>query len=70
MLEQKITFIHAKIEDLLIEFRDSRVSTLCANGLVIREKNGDTSSIIRLRTGEAIRRILELSDRYEAGERL
>jgi hypothetical protein len=38
------------IEDLLVEFRDSRMSMMCGNGFVIREKDGRESSVIRLRT--------------------
>ena len=37
------------IEDALIEMRDSRLSTLFRNnGLVIKEKDGKESSIIRI----------------------
>jgi hypothetical protein len=37
------------IEDALIEFRDDRLSTpMRGNGLVIREKDGKDSSIIRM----------------------
>jgi hypothetical protein len=35
------------IEDRLVEFRDERLSTLRGNGLVIRERDGSESSIIR-----------------------
>lgn len=37
----------AAIEDKLIEFRDSRISQIRGNGLVIREYNGEPSSVIR-----------------------
>ena len=47
------------IEDLLIEFRDMRVSIApggpAGHGLVVREPDGASSDIMRLRTGEAIR---------------
>ncbi len=47
------------IEDLLIEFRDMRVSIApggpAGHGLVVRELDGKSSDIIRLRTAEAIR---------------
>lgn len=47
------------IEDLLIEFRDRRISIApggpAGHGLVVREADGAPSDIMRLRTGEAIR---------------
>ncbi len=45
-----------KVEDTLVEFRDNRMSMfLRRNGLVIKEKDGKDSSIIRLGTEDAIR---------------
>jgi hypothetical protein len=47
-----------RLEDALIEFRDMRVSVppgACGHGLVVREADGRDSSVIRLRTTEAIR---------------
>lgn len=43
------------IEDVLVEFRDNRLSTLRNNGLVIKEYNGDNSSIIRMGPEDALR---------------
>lgn len=44
------------IEDVLIEWRDSRLSILrWANGLVIREADGTPSSVVRMTTHEAVR---------------
>ena len=44
------------IEDALIEFRDGRLSELNRNnGLVVREKNGKDSSIIRFGPEGALR---------------
>jgi len=44
-----------KIEDVLIEFRDSRISqALRNNGLVVYERNGQASDIIRLSNAEAV----------------
>jgi len=43
------------IEDSLVDMRDSRISVLRNNGLVIREANGDPSSIIRLGPENALR---------------
>lgn len=43
------------LEDLLVEMRDERISTpLAANGLVIKEVDGRSSSMIRVTTPEAI----------------
>lgn len=50
-----------KIEDVLVEFRDSRVSvfggssTFRGNGLSIRERDGRESSIIRMGAEDAMR---------------
>jgi hypothetical protein len=43
------------VEDLLIEFRDSRIFTLRNNGLVIKESDGTASAMIRFGTEDAIR---------------
>lgn len=43
------------VEDLLIEWRDSRLSELRNNGLVIKEKDGTASSIIRFGTETALK---------------
>jgi len=44
------------IEDVLIELRDSRISMMTrGNGLVIREVDGNPSSIIRLGPEDALR---------------
>lgn len=43
------------IEDVLIDFRDRRISTLRNNGLVCRESNGDNSDVIRLGPEDALR---------------
>lgn len=48
------------VEDVLIGFRDERISLLNrGNGLVIREKDGTESSTIRLGTEAAIRIAVE-----------
>jgi hypothetical protein len=44
-----------KIEDVLIEFRDARISTLRGNGLVCRESDGRESHIIRMGPEAAVR---------------
>lgn len=44
------------VEDTLIEFRDSRIALLNrANGLVVHEKDGTDSPLIRLGTEDALR---------------
>ena len=56
------------LEDVLVEFRDMRVSIppgACGHGLVVRENDGKESSTIRLRTPEAIR--IAIKAMLEAG---
>jgi len=43
------------IENILIDFRDNRISVLRNNGLVIKEKDGTASYIVRMATAECIR---------------
>lgn len=43
-----------KIEDELIELRDARISVIRNNGLVVKEADGTSSSIIRLGTDMAM----------------
>lgn len=44
-----------RIEDILVEFRDCRISEIGrGNGLVVREKDGSDSYIIRLSTSAAL----------------
>jgi hypothetical protein len=58
------------LEDVLIEFRDMRVSVApggpAGHGLVVREADGKSSDIIRLRTAEAIR--IAVKTMLEAGD--
>lgn len=42
------------VEDVLVDFRDSRISVFGGNGFVIREKDGKDSHIMRLRTREGL----------------
>lgn len=52
---EALTMAHAAIEDVLIEWRADRLSIpLVGNGLVIRERDGTPSSIIRMRIPEAL----------------
>ncbi|MBF6213741.1 hypothetical protein IU487_22245 [Nocardia puris] len=47
---------HCKIQDALIEFRDRRISLPGrGNGLVVREANGEESSMIRMSVQDAVR---------------
>lgn len=43
------------IEDALVELRDSRISALRNNGLVIRERDGKDSDIIRMGSEDALK---------------
>lgn len=44
------------VEDVLVEWRNSRISMcLRGNGLVIRERNGGASSIIRMGPEQAMK---------------
>lgn len=44
------------VEDTLVEWRDRRISEFTrGNGLVIRERNGDESSIIRMGSEVAVK---------------
>jgi hypothetical protein len=43
------------VEDVLVDLRDADMSApFCGNGLVIRDRNGEYSPIIRLSTREAL----------------
>lgn len=42
------------VEDVLVDFRDSRISVMGGNGFVIREKDGTDSHIMRLRTADGL----------------
>lgn len=54
------------VEDVLIDMRDSRMFTIRNNGLVIKEKDGSESSIIRMGAENAVslalRAIAAISD--------
>ena len=43
------------VEDVLIKWRDSRLSEIRGNGLVIREKDGNPSTVIRFGPETAVR---------------
>ncbi len=43
------------VEDVLVDFRDNRISVIRGNGLVIREPDGTPSSVIRLGLEDALR---------------
>lgn len=49
------------IEDQLINLRDLRIGLINAgNGFVVREKDGQSSKVIRMSTSTAIERILRI----------
>lgn len=55
------------IEDVLIEFRDSRMFVLRNNGLVVKEVDGRDSHIIRFGPEMAVRIALEaIADHLDA----
>lgn len=50
-----LTMAHLAVEDELIERRDARISVMGpANGLVVKERNGTESSIMRMGTRDAL----------------
>lgn len=54
--EQALAAAHKAVEDVLIEFRDRRISVLNrGNGFVCREYDGQESSIMRLGTRDGLR---------------
>lgn len=54
--EAPIDRAHVAIEDALLEWRDARRSQpFAGNGLVVRERDGTPSDIIRLRVPDALR---------------
>ena len=46
--DELLEIARVAIENKLLELRNSRISVLRANGLVIREKDGSNSDIIRM----------------------
>ena len=53
---EAIYIMHKAIEDVLIEWRDSRLSYLTVgNGFTIRESDGSPSDVIRLRVPDGLR---------------
>jgi hypothetical protein len=54
--EDALTAAHLAVEDALVDFRDARISVLGpANGLVIRERDGSLSGVMRIGTRDALR---------------
>lgn len=50
-----LTAAHVAVEDVLVEMRDARMSVIGrANGLVIRERDGELSGVMRLGTRDAL----------------
>ena len=54
--EDALTAAHLAVEDVLVEFRDRRISVLNrGNGFVVREYDGQESSIMRMGTRDGLR---------------
>lgn len=54
--EDALTAAHRAVEDVLIEFRNNRISVLGpANGFVVREHDGSPSPIMRIGTRDGLR---------------
>jgi hypothetical protein len=54
--EAALTAAHLAVEDVLVDFRDERISVLGpANGFVIRERDGRPSGVMRLGTRDGLR---------------
>ena len=54
--QDALTAAHVAVEDELVEMRDSRMSVLGpANGLIIKERNGSWSDVMRMGTRDALR---------------
>lgn len=50
-----LTAAHLAVEDVLIELRDARISVLGpANGLIVKERDGQHSPIMRMGTRHAL----------------
>jgi hypothetical protein len=57
------------VEDELIEWRDSRLSTLRENGLVIRERDGSPSNVIRFGSETAVKvALMAIAEYLESGQ--
>ena len=53
--QEALTVAHLAVEDVLIDFRDSRIGVLGrANGFVINEPDGTPSPIMRLSTRDGL----------------
>lgn len=58
-----------EIEDVLISYRDSRISMLGRNsGLVVRERDGKDSTVIRLGPEDAVRIALRAIAKHLKGQ--
>lgn len=52
--QRALAIARRSVEDLLVEFRDRRCSTISGNGLVILEADGTPSSTVRLSTRDGL----------------
>jgi len=53
--EEALEVARKHIEDILIEFRDARISIIGGNGFCVREEDGKPSPMMRLSTREGLR---------------
>jgi hypothetical protein len=53
--QDALTAAHLAVEDELVEMRDARMSVLGpANGLIIKERDGSWSDVMRMGTRDAL----------------
>lgn len=65
--EELMEVVRFAVENALVEFRDSRIFQIRNNGLVIKEKDGTNSHIIRMGMEEAMAIGLKaIADHFES----
>jgi hypothetical protein len=67
LTDEELEIARKAIEDELIERRSRRISVLRNNGLVCKESNGASSSIIRLSSVDALRLAVEVINNHRNG---
>lgn len=67
LTEDELEIGRRAVEDALIEMRDSRIFLLRGNGLVVYEKNGEPSHIIRLGTEMALKIAIDAINKERIG---
>lgn len=66
LTDEEVELARKAIEDLLIDFRDSRLSVIRNNGLVCKEMDGTPSSIIRIGFDDALRIAIKIINDHRA----